>query len=138
MKNDRGGFTLIEILIVIGIIGILAAFLIPSFMGVQDKAKEAAVKSVMRSVQYGVESYNMENETYPIAKDITLKNLYDNYLAAGEYMASLPKNPFTGKLYTEGDLAGKIIYTYDDATGKYTITGYKRSGIGKVLELTNM
>ena len=112
--------------------------MIPSFMGVQDKAKEAAVKSVMRSVQYGVESYNMENETYPIAKDITLKNLYDNYLAPGVYMAGLPKNPFTGKPYTEGDSAGKIMYTFDDNTGKYLITGYKRSGTGKILELTNM
>ena len=137
MRNSRG-FTLIEILVVIGIIGILAAFLIPSFMGVQDKAKEAAVKSVMRSVQYGVESYNMENETYPIAKDITLKNLYENYLAAGEYMSGLPKNPFTGKPYGEGDSAGKIMYTFDDSTGKYTITGYKRSGLTKILELTNM
>ncbi|MEK7377105.1 MAG: prepilin-type N-terminal cleavage/methylation domain-containing protein [Candidatus Margulisiibacteriota bacterium] len=137
MKNNSG-FTLIEILIVIGIIGILAAFLIPSFMGVQDKAKEAAVKSVMRSVQYGVESYNMENETYPIAKDITLKNLYENYLAAGVYMSGLPKNPFTGKLYADGDSAGKIMYTYEDTTGKYVITGYKRNGITKILELTNM
>ena len=144
MKNtkglpaDRQGFTLIELLIVIGIIGILSAFMVPAFFGVQDKAKEAGVKSVMHSVQLGVESYNMENDTYPVATNIPLKTLYDNYLSIGGYVADLPKNPFTKKEYTDSDTSGKIIYTYDIETNKYTITGYKKNGFSKVMELTNM
>lgn len=134
----KKGFTLIEILVVIGIIGILAIFLVPNLLGAQDKAKEAGVKSVMHSVQLAIETYNMENLTYPIASNLPIKNLVDNYLKAGGYMTEVPKNPFTGAEYTASDVAGKIIYDYSNLTGKYTLKGYKRDGMTMVLELTNM
>jgi type II secretion system protein G len=134
----KKGFTLVEILVVIGIIGLLAVFLVPSLLGARDRAKETAVKGVMHSVQLALEAYQMENEVYPIAKNIPLESLVKNYLIAGDYLADVPKNPFTGVKYTDGDLAGKIIYGYDDATGKYTLTGYKRNGLAKLQELSNM
>ena len=137
MKKSKG-FTLIEILVVVGIIGLLAAFLLPNFLGSQDKAKEAAVKSLMHNIQLSIEAYNVENESYPMAEDITLKGLYDEYLSVGGYMVELPKNPFTGKPYTESDMAGKITYRYDAAKGSYTLTGYKRNGVSKLFELTNL
>jgi type II secretion system protein G len=136
--KSQNGFTLIEILVVLGIIGLLIAFLVPNLLGAQDRAKETAVKSVIHSIQLAVEAYNMENETYPVAKNITLKNLCDNYLAAGGFVASVPKNPFTGAEYSDADVAGKIIYDYNDLEGKYTLRGYKRNGITKILELGNM
>ncbi|OGC27075.1 hypothetical protein A3K32_06745 [candidate division WOR-1 bacterium RIFOXYB2_FULL_45_9] len=137
MMNKKG-FTLVEILIVIGIIGLLSVFLVPSLLGARDKGKEAAVKGVMHSVQLAIEAYHMENDLYPLGKDITVKSLCENYLMAGDYIAAVPKNPFTGKEYKDGDLAGKIIYSYDETTGTYTLTGYKRSGLAKILELTNL
>lgn len=135
---NKRGFTLIEMLVVIAIIGILAGFLYPAFTGAQNRAKEAAVKTVMHSVQLAVEAYNMENSTYPIAGKISLKTLYDEYLKAGEYISSIPKNPFTNKPYSEGDLSGKITYSYDLEKDIYTITGYKRNGFSKIQELSNM
>jgi prepilin-type N-terminal cleavage/methylation domain-containing protein len=137
MKQDKG-FTLIELLIVISIIGLLAVFLVPTFMGVRDRAKEAGVKLVMHSTQLAVEAYNMENETYPIATNVSLKTLFDNYLSVGGYMSSLSKNPFTGRSYSDSDSSGKIIYNYDSDTSAYTITGYKKNGFSKLQELTNM
>ena len=137
-KDNKKGFTLIEILIVLGIIGILAVFLVPNIMGAQDKGKETAVKSVMHTVQLAVESYNMENLSYPVAKNISLYSLASNYLIAGGYLTSIPKNPYTGKEYTDSESAGKIVYDFDDVEGKYVITGYKRNGITKVLELDNL
>jgi len=142
MQNSKirtqKGFTLIEVLVVLGIIGLLIAFLVPNLLGAQDRAKEAAVKAVMHSVQLAVEAYNMENDSYPVAHNITLKNMCDNYLVPNNYLASAPKNPFTGLEYTDADVAGKIIYDYNDLEGKYKITGYKRNGISKILELSNM
>ena len=135
MKN---GFTLIELLVVIAIISIIAAFMMPNFIGVQDRAKEAGVKAVMHSVQLAIESYNMENEAYPMGSNITLRELIDNYLIQGGYVNSLPINPFTGKQYTGSDSAGKIMYVYDDPTGSYKLTGYKRNGSSKLLELGNI
>jgi len=129
---------MVEILVVIAIIGLLMAFLVPNLFGAQDRAKETAVKAVMHSVQLGVEAYNMENGSYPIAHNVTLKNLCDNYLVPASYLASIPKNPYTGVEYKDSDAAGKIIYDYNDLAGKYTITGYKRNGIIKIMELSNM
>lgn len=136
MKNK--GFTLIEILVVIGIIGLLIVFLVPNLLGAQDRAKEASVKAVMHSVQLAVEAYNMENNTYPVGNNLTVKNLCEHYLMVGGYIASVPKNPFTGQEYQEGDLSGKIVYDYNTVSGKYTLIGYKRNGISKILELSNM
>ncbi len=134
----RKGFTLVEILVVIGIIGLLAVFLVPNLLGARDRAKEAGVKGVMHSVQLAVEAYQMENSVYPLATNLPLESLCRNYLMGGGYVATIPKNPFTGKPYTDADSAGKIVYTYNDSTGVYTLTGYKRNGLSEVLVLTNM
>lgn len=135
MKN---GFTLIELLVVIAIISIIAAFMMPNFIGVQDRAKEAGVKAVMHSIQLALEAYNMENEAYPMGTNISLRELVDNYLIQGGYVTSVPKNPFTGKDYSSSDSAGKIMYVYDDSSGAYKLIGYKRNGFSTLLELGNM
>ena len=134
----KKGFTLVEILVVIGIIGLLAVFMVPNLLGARDRAKEAAVKGVMHTAQLAIEAYQMENEVYPMAKNVALESLAKNYLMPGGYLASVPKNPFTGKEYTDADVAGKVIYSYDDPSGKYTLTGYKRNGTSKTLDLSNM
>ena len=132
------GFTLIEILVVIAIISIIAVFMVPNLLGVKDMAKEAGVKTVMRSIQLAIESYNMENTYYPLGNNITLRQLCDDYLLDPGYVGSIPKNPFTGKEYTTSDVAGRIIYIYDDSKGSYKLVGYKRNGSTILLELTNM
>jgi competence protein ComGC len=112
--------------------------MMPNFVGVQDRAREAGVKAVMHSIQMAVEAYNLENESYPMGSNISLKELIDEYLSQGGYVTTVPKNPFTGKEYSESDKAGKIEYIYDDQTSAYKLTGYKRNGYSKILELSNM
>jgi general secretion pathway protein G len=136
--QKRSGFTLVEILVVIGIIGLLSMFLVPNLLGSRDRAKETAVKGVMHSVQLAIEAYQMENEVYPLGKNIPLESLCKNYLMPGGYVASIPKNPFTGKEYRDGDSAGKVVYNYDDSKGVYALTGYKRNGFSKALDLSNL
>ncbi len=133
----QAGFSLIELLIVMSIIALLIGFLAPRLLGMQDRGKETAVRSTMHSIQLALEAYNMENETYPVVKNLDLESLCTNYLSAGSYVPGVPKNPFTGKTYTAKDSAGKIIYSFDDASGKYTLIGYKRDGKTKIMELSN-
>jgi len=134
----KRGFTLIEILVVISIISVLIVFLAPRLLNFKDRGSEVAVKAVMHSVQLAVESYNMENLTYPVATDIGVRSLVLNYLEAGNYISGVPQNPFTGKEYQDDDVPGRIVYYFDESEGKYTIVGYKRNGTSKLLELSNM
>lgn len=136
--KKRKGFTMIELLVVIGIIGLLAVFLVPNLLGAKDRAKETAVKSVLHTVQLAIEAYEMENSVYPLEKEVALESLCKNYLMPGDYLVSVPRNPFTGKEYTDKDKAGKILYGYNDSTGAYTLKGYSRTGLRKIQELTNM
>jgi general secretion pathway protein G len=137
-KTNQTGFTLIEILVVLSIISVLAVFLVPKLMGIQDRGKEAAVKSIAKNVQLAVEAYQMENEVFPMGTNIRLASLVTNYLAPGGYMLIIPVNPYTGKPYGDGDNAGKIIYTYNDSNGQYNISAYKRNGFSKIIELSNL
>lgn len=134
----RKGFTMIELLVVIGVISLLMVFLTPNLLSARDRAKEAAVSGVMHSIQLAVEGYQMENGVYPMEKNLALESLCRNYLMTGGYVTSIPKNPFTSKEYKDSDLAGKIIYSYDDTQGVYRLAGYGRAGLRKIQELTNM
>ena len=65
-KRDNRGFTLIELLVVIVIIGILCAISLPNFAKVKDTAREATVKSNMRTTQMACESYIVDQSgAYP-------------------------------------------------------------------------
>jgi general secretion pathway protein G len=117
----KSGFTLVEILIVVVILGILAAIVIPQFTGASTEAKESALVSDLQSIRSQIELYKIQhNDILPgeiIDKDtgnispadaisfvnaLTLNT--DQYGVVGvdpvvnrfgPYMQKLPENPFS-------------------------------------------
>src|SRR5262245_6420239 len=95
-KRSMKGLTLIEILVVVIIIGILAAIALPNFIGVQSKAREASVKANMRTTQIAAESYATDNGgTYPTDTGDPLKSYFPGGSNDGQTPAPNPSvNPF--------------------------------------------
>jgi prepilin-type N-terminal cleavage/methylation domain-containing protein len=72
LQADRGGFTIVELLIVIVVIGILAALVIVTYNGIQQKARDTERKTDIKAVQGHLEAYWADNAKYP-----TLTNVND-------------------------------------------------------------
>jgi len=63
--REEGGFTLIELMIVIVILGILAGIVLFAVGGITDRGTTAACKTDLSTIQTGVEAYYAKNGTYP-------------------------------------------------------------------------
>ena len=69
-KRARRGFTLSELLVGVVIIGILASVALPSFIGAQDKARNASVAANINTIRMALEQYGTDNNgSYPLQGD---------------------------------------------------------------------
>lgn len=88
----RQGFTLIELMIVIAIIGVLAAIAVPNFKAARERANTRACYANQKTVVGAMEMYNLDKNT----KRTTLDATFFNDLKSGGYLQSVPQDPGFG------------------------------------------
>ena len=85
-KRQDAGFTLVELMIVMAIIGVLATLAIPSFVGAIKQAREAVLKEDLHVMRTAIDSYTADKQKAPQA-------LQD--LITDGYLKSIPDDPMT-------------------------------------------
>ena len=98
----RSGFTLVEILIVVIILGILAAIVIPQFTNASQNARESSLQSSLQTLRSQIQLYKLQHgDTIPNLTTnwdaLTASTTYGNPSQTyGPYMQSVPINPMNG------------------------------------------
>ncbi len=113
--RSKKGFTLIELMIVVAIIGILAAIAIPNFLKFQCKSKQSEARQNLGAIFVAMGSYYSNNDTYPDTATITGVTTPDCW-----YLMSWSPS-------------GKTRYYYQCGTGNYLNT----EGAKRISEPTN-
>ena len=124
-KSARGAFTLLELLVVILILGLLAAFVVPNIIGAGDKAKRDLVCSQMSSTASALDMFKMDNGMYPDTEE-GLKALVSNpdadkypAYSSKPYMKRVPKDSWGQPLQyiKEGDKFDLVSFGPDRKEG---------------------
>ena len=90
LRKRQSGFTLIEIMVVVVIIGMLATLILPKVLGRQDQAFQAKAKSDIRALASAVKLYKLDNFKYPSSSE----GLNVLVTANKGYIDKLPKDPW--------------------------------------------
>jgi general secretion pathway protein G len=131
--GKKQAFTLIELLIVVAIIGILAAIAVPNFLNAMMRSKIAKAESELRTIATALETYKIDNNIYPPWLDASgvQKNPVNRRLipltTPVSYMPTVPQDPFLygapGARLNDEQNAAYITYDYTDGWSRINFGG---------------
>jgi general secretion pathway protein G len=103
-RNNEAGFTLVELMIVMAIIGVLAVVAIPSYVGAVRQAREAVLKEDLHVLRAAIDSYTADKQKAP-------QSLQD--LVTDGYIRSIPVDPMTRSAETWETSTSDALHSLD-------------------------
>ena len=101
----KRAFTLVEVMIVVAILGILAAIVMPTFQNSTAKAKESAAKENLQALRIAIARYAIDHNDIPPGYQngnpsllVLNSALHYQLIGAGNYLHTFPENPFNGSV----------------------------------------
>ncbi|HEY8667515.1 MAG TPA: prepilin-type N-terminal cleavage/methylation domain-containing protein [Tepidisphaeraceae bacterium] len=132
-RSRKSGFTLVEILIVVIILGILAAIVIPQFTNASTDARKNSTTSQLQTVRSQIELYKLQhNDTMPPLltggwTNLIVKSNADGTTTGtptfGPYLQAAPVNPLNQQSAVASAPATAKGWVFDSTTGKIWATG---------------
>lgn len=123
------GFTLVEVLLVVVILGIMAALVVPQFTSAAAMSRENSIKMSLNRIRQQLEVYKEQHGDYPslalFAVQLTgATDVNGNAVALGTpdsfgpYIQNVPPNPNTGGTVVGNGAVGSSDWYYDELTGE--------------------
>jgi general secretion pathway protein G len=127
VKHSEKGFTLIELMVVIVILGVLAGLIVPRIMGRPEEARRMKAKVQIEAIEMALNLYKLDNGSYPstdqglqaLVEPPTVGTLPKNWRKEG-YLekGKVPKDPWDNE----------FVYLSPGVQGEFDITSYAKDG----------
>lgn len=120
MNNRRAGFTFVEIMLVVVIIGILASLVFPNLAGRSEQARQAAARAdISAGIATALDMYELDNGQYPDTLEGLLTKSSDALNWNGPYLKKKPVDPWNRE------------YVYKPTSDKkdYELMSYGKDGV---------
>ena len=124
IRTKQQGFTLLEIMVVVTILGLLAAFIVPNVIGQGEKAKADLAKANMASIANALDMYKLDNNRYPTT-DQGLQALVEKPAEARNWN---PAGYLSGSRVPEDPWGNEYIYLSPGIDGPYDLMSYGADG----------
>jgi general secretion pathway protein G len=124
--RDRAGFTLLEIMVVIVILGLLAALVVPRLIGRTEEAKRTQTRLQIKNIEQALQLFKLDNGFYPateqgltaLVRAPETGRVPKNYRKGG-YLDRVPKDPW----------GNNYVYVFPGSHGDYDISSYGADNI---------
>lgn len=122
-RNQERGFTVLELLIVVTMIGILAAIALPNLIQMPRRSEEAVLKTNLRTIRQSLDQHNGDLGYYPDSLDALVEE---------EYLRDIPIDPMTGEREWE------IIFESDEGFDELPETELDGGGAPGIIDVHSL